>query len=160
MTTSSPTLDTDTAARLRASIMRLHRRLRPTAAGASAGLTPTRISILFTVVRLGPIRLSELAAEEGINPTMLSRVVGDLGDAGLVERLCDPEDRRAALVTATAAGQELASRMRRERTDVLNLALSNLSGTDRRRLEQALPALEQLAESLKSARDAPGRIRP
>ena len=76
--------DTDTAARLRASVMRLHRRLRPTAAGASAGLTPTRLSVLYTVVRLGPIRLSELAAEEGINPTMLSRVIGDLADAGLV----------------------------------------------------------------------------
>ena len=151
--TASPTLntDTDTAARLRASVMRLHRRLRRTAASASAGLTPTQLSVLHTVVRIGPIRLSDLAAEEGINPTMLSRVVGDLGDAGLVDRVCDPEDRRAALVTATATGQQLARRMRRERTDVLTVALSTLASADRRRLEQALPALEQLAEALKGA---------
>jgi len=145
-------IDTDTAARLRASIMRLHRRLRRTAAGATAGLTPTRISVLYTVVRLGPIRLSELAAEEGVNPTMLSRVVGDLCDAGLVDRVGDPEDRRAALVTATAAGSQLAQRMRRERTDVLQVALSTLSPADRQRLERALPAIEQLAEVLKEAR--------
>ncbi len=144
--------DIDTAARLRAAVARLHRRLRRTAAGASAGLTPTRISVLHTVLRLGPIRLSELAAEEGINPTMLSRIVADLGEAGLLDRVCDPEDRRAALVTATPEGRQLVERMRRERTDVLTVALSTLSIADRHRLEQALPAIEQLAEVLKEAR--------
>jgi len=150
MPTASPALDTDIAPRLRASVMRLHRRLRHTAAGASAGLTPTRLAVLHTVVRAGPIRLSELAAEEGINPTMLSRVVGDLTDSGLLDRVSDPDDRRAALVTATGAGRQLARRMRRERTDVLMVALSALSSADRRRLEQALPALEQLADALKA----------
>ena len=54
-------LDIDTASRLRVAIGRLSRRLRTTAAGSAAGLTPTRISVLLTVVRQGPIRLSELA---------------------------------------------------------------------------------------------------
>ena len=56
--------------RLRAVIGRLSRRLRGTSAGA--GLTPSQASILFTVVRKGPIGLSELAELESINPTMLS----------------------------------------------------------------------------------------
>ena len=141
--------ETETAASLRGVVMRLHRRLRRTPAGASAGLTPTRLSVLHTVLRLGPLRLSDLAAEEGINPTMLSRVVADLGDAGLVDRVCDPGDRRAALVTVTAEGQQLVLRMRQERTDVLTVALSGLSSADRRRLEQALPAIERLAEALR-----------
>jgi DNA-binding MarR family transcriptional regulator len=149
---SSPALDLDTAARLRASIGRLTRRLRPTAAGAAAGLTPTRISVLFTVARLGPIRLSELAEEEGLNPTMLSRVIADFADAGLVTRVCDPGDRRAALVQATAAGRKLCERMRGERTDVLEVALASLSEEDRRAVEQALPVLEQLAHSLTGRR--------
>jgi len=152
MPAATAAIDTDTAARLRASIMRLHRRLRRTAAGASAALTPTQISVLHTVVRLGPIRLSELAAEEGVNPTMLSRVVADLGQAALAERVGDPQDRRAALVTATASGRQLAERMRRERTDVLHLALSTLSPADRDELARALPAIEQLAEALKETR--------
>ena len=143
---------TDTAARLRAALGRLNRRLRPTAAGAAASLTPTRVSLLHTINRLGPIRLSELAAEEGINPTMLSRIVGDLAVAGLIERVCDPGDRRAALVKATREGRRVVDRMRRERTDVLSVALDGLSATDRRNLERALPALEQLAENLKGAR--------
>jgi DNA-binding MarR family transcriptional regulator len=149
ITTSPP--NTDTAARLRAAIGRLHRRLRPTAAGASAGLTPTRISLLNTIQRLGPIRLSELALEEGINPTMLSRIVGDLAEGGLIERTGDPQDRRAALVTSTREGRRLLQRMRRERTDVLNVALETLSTSEVRLLERALPALERLADELKGA---------
>ena len=141
---------TDSPARLRAVIGRLHRRLRPTAAGTAAGLTPTRISLLGTINRLGPIRLSELALEEGINPTMLSRIVADLAEAGLIERVGDPQDRRAALVTTTPEGRRLIERMRRERTDVVSLALEGLSTSERRALERALPALERLAEELKS----------
>jgi DNA-binding MarR family transcriptional regulator len=145
--TTTP-LDLDTAARLRATIGRLARRLRTTESGTAAGLTPTRISILLHVVRAGSVRLSELAAAEGINPTMLSRVVSDLADAGLLERSCDPGDRRAAWVTATAAGRQLAARMRRERTDAVNTALAALGEADRAAVEDALEALERLAQEL------------
>lgn len=152
MPASASALDIDTATRLRSAIGRLHRRLRPTAAGAAAGLTPTRLSLLYAVVRQGPIRLSELAAAEGINPTMLSRIIGDLTDSGLLERVSDPDDRRAALVKVTPDGGRLAERMRRERTDVLTRALDSLPDSERRQLEQALPALEQLAEALREHR--------
>src|ERR1700740_1941568 len=110
-------LDIDTTARLRAVIGRLSRRLRPTAAAVAAGLTPTKISILLTVVREGPIRLSDLSTAEGINPTQLSRTVAHLGQAGLIERAADEGDRRAAWVKPTATGKRLAERIRRERTD-------------------------------------------
>jgi DNA-binding MarR family transcriptional regulator len=103
-------------------------------------------------VRTGPVGLSGLAADEGLNPTMLSRVVGDLVDAGLFERTSDPNDRRAALVNATAAGRRLIERIRKERTEALNEALEPLTGADQRALEQALPALEALAEQLKLGR--------
>jgi DNA-binding MarR family transcriptional regulator len=152
LSSSAPILDVETAARLRIAVGRLSRRLRTTSAGSAAGLTPTRISVLLTVVRDGPIRLSELATAESLNPTMLSRVIADLVDAGLLARVSDDGDRRAAWVKATAAGRRLAERMRRERTDALNEALEGLSPADRRQLEQALPALEGLAEQLKDRR--------
>jgi DNA-binding MarR family transcriptional regulator len=142
-------LDIDTASRLRVAIGRLSRRLRTTAAGSAAGLTPTRISVLLTIVRQGPIRLAALAQAESLNPTMLSRVMADLGDAGLVARISDDGDRRAAWAEATDKGRKLAERMRRERTDAVNEAMEALTPADRRLLEKALPALEQLAEHLK-----------
>jgi DNA-binding MarR family transcriptional regulator len=142
----------DTPTRLRAAVGRLSRRLRPTQAGAEAGLTPTRTSTLMTIVREGPMRISALAAAEGINPTMLSRAIAALVDAGLVERTCDPEDRRAGWVQPTAAGRRMAERMRRERTDAVRIALAELDPADRTVLEQALPALERLAALLPGRR--------
>ena len=82
--------------------------------------------MLLTVDRDGPIRLSELAAAESLNPTMLSRIVSDLVERGLLERISDAGDRRAAWVKATPAGRQLAERMRRERTDAINAALEGL----------------------------------
>jgi DNA-binding MarR family transcriptional regulator len=149
MSPAAAALDIDTASRLRVAIGRLSRRLRTTAAGSAAGLTPTRISVLLTIVRQGPIRLAALAQAESLNPTMLSRVMADLGDAGLVARISDDSDRRAAWAEATDKGRKLAERMRRERTDAVNEAMEALTPADRRLLEKALPALEQLAEHLK-----------
>ena len=148
----SPTLtpvDLETAAQLRMAIGKLSRRLRPTPAAIEAGLTPTQISLLLNVARQGPIRLSELAAAEAINPTQLSRSVAHLVDIGAVERASDQGDRRAAWVKPTATGRRLADKIRRERTDALNLALADLAPDERRRIEAAVPALERLAEILK-----------
>jgi DNA-binding MarR family transcriptional regulator len=149
MTTSLLDLSTDTAARLRVAVGRVSRRLRATAASTSADLTPTKISILLTVVRDGPIRISALAAAEGVNPTMLSRAISTLSEAGLVQRTSDDGDRRAGWVQATPSGVELAEQMRRERTDAVNRALARCTAQERRALEAALPALESLAEHLR-----------
>lgn len=98
------------------------------------------------------IRISELAESEALNPTMLSRVVSDLAGAGLVERVSDANDRRAAWVSITRRGRRLAERMRAERTEAVNESMSGLSAEERRAIEGALPALEALAEELKEAR--------
>jgi DNA-binding MarR family transcriptional regulator len=142
----------DTATRLRVAVGRLSRRLRSTPAARAAGLTPTSSSILLAVVRGGPVRLSELGESEGLNPTMLSRVVGGLVEAGLLERTSDAGDRRQAWVSTTATGRRLAERVRRERTEAVNAALRELPADERELLEASLPALEALAEQLKDVR--------
>jgi DNA-binding MarR family transcriptional regulator len=148
MPTAPPLLDTDTATRLRGAIARLSRLLRATTAGSAAGLSPTRTSVLLSIDRNGPMRLADLAEHESLNPTMLSRAISQLVDDGALERVSDERDRRAAWVNVTDAGHQLAERMRRERTDALNEALSGLDADDRRMLERALPALEGLAAQL------------
>lgn len=138
------------ASRLRAVVGRLSRRLRPTLAGT--GMTPTGLSVLATVVRRGPLRISRLAEAEGLNPTMLSRVIADLADAGLLRRVPDPDDGRAALVEATAAGRRLHARIRDERDDALSVILAELEDEQRAALEPALEVLEQVAERLRDRR--------
>lgn len=139
-------VELEESARLRAVIGKLQRRLRSTRAGA--GLTPSQISVLFTIVRQGPVGLSEVASIEALNPTMLSRITAQLTEAGLIRRKADPLDRRAARVEATAPGVKMRERIHRERTKALAAHVDELSEEQQRLLWQALPVLEQLAEEL------------
>ena len=141
-------VDTETAQRLRIVFGRLARVLRPTEASLAADLTPTRVAVLLNTVRNGPIRLSEVAEQEGLNPTLLSRTVANLAQDGLVTRTADEADRRSAWLDATPAGRELAERIRAERTQAVEVALSELPSADRACIEAALPALEELAQHL------------
>jgi DNA-binding MarR family transcriptional regulator len=147
-TTKHEAAEAEAVVRLRAVVGKLGRQLRPTHAGA--GLTPTQISVLFTVARRGPLRLSDLAEIEGLNPTMLSRVTAQLTDDGLLRRAADPADRRAAVVDATARGRRLREKIHRERNEVLSAELDRLSPTERESLVDALPALEALADRLRN----------
>lgn len=140
----------DEFTRLRAAIGRLSRRLRSTQAGA--GLSPSQISVLFTIVRHGPIGLSEVATLEALNPTMLSRITAQLAEAGLIRRSAAAHDRRAAVVEATAAGARLRERIHRERAKALEAHVSRLPAHEREQLWRALPVLEELAEMLAEPR--------
>ena len=138
--------DAEAADRLRAAIGKLSRRLRTTV--ASGGLTPSQTSVLFTVVRRGPLGLSELAEVEAMNPTMLSRMTAQLGELGLIRREPRPDDRRAATVVATAAGRRLRQRVHIERARVLSEYVHGLEEAERDALLRAIPALEVLAGRL------------
>src|ERR1700739_1922961 len=97
-------VDTETAQRLRIVFGRLARVLRPTEASLAANLTPTRVAVLLNTVRNGPLTLSEVGEQEGLNPTLLSRTVATLAQDGLVTRTTDEADRRSAWLDATQAG--------------------------------------------------------
>ncbi|UQX87592.1 MarR family transcriptional regulator [Jatrophihabitans telluris] len=109
------------------------------------GMTHTQLSVLGTVVRRGPLSASELAELEGINPTMLSRVIGKLEQAGLLTRTPDPDDRRALQIQATAAGQRLQHRLRRQRGQLFTERVQLMAPEHSALLLDALPALESLA---------------
>ena len=56
----------------------------------------------------------ELAQQIGYDKTRLIGILDELGDAGLIARLPDPEDRRARTVALTDAGRELVATVRAE----------------------------------------------
>jgi len=144
--TTPTTVDAETSARLRAVIGKLARRFNALTRGS--GLTPAQLSALGVVARKGPLRLSELAEIESVNPTMLSRVVAALDEAGLIRRRTDPDDRRAGLLEVTASGRRTHDRLRAERGRVLMTGLERLSPEDVVAVEAALPALEALVDAL------------
>ena len=140
-------MDTELVARLRAVIPRLARVLNDTSTGAD--LTPTQYSVLALVHVRGSLGLTELTELEGLNPTMLSRVVKVLDERGLIRRMPDPGDLRAARVEATLEGAKVHEQVRAERTKVLSDCLIGLPPDTTAMLLTAVPDLEALAEALK-----------
>jgi DNA-binding MarR family transcriptional regulator len=134
--------------RLRVALARLSRRLRR---HQLAGLTPTQLAALATVEHSGPIRLGDLAAIEGIAPSTLTRLISALEDSGYVKRCADPTDARASTLAITPRGHEVLEQIRTETTLELARSLGQLSPAQRSALAAALPVLEQLAETGKTA---------
>jgi DNA-binding MarR family transcriptional regulator len=151
-------IDDDTVARLRMTLGRIARVLDRQSldaagqlSGTASGLTRTQLSVLSTVGRRGPLRAGDLAEIEGLNPTLLSRVIGKLSEAGLVRRLSDPGDARATLVEVTPAGAKEHQRIRAERSRLLRTGLESLPPADAQHVQDALPALEELFEHMRDA---------
>jgi DNA-binding MarR family transcriptional regulator len=142
-------MDSDTVIRLRRVVLRLARQLN--AASVGEGLTPTQASVLGVVNSRGPVSLADLAEIEGLNPTMLSRVVGKLDSYGLIRRLRDPDDFRAARVEVTPEGQAVYQRIAAQRAAVISECVAGLPPDQEAALVAALPALENLAEDLRTA---------
>ena len=141
-------MDAELVVRLRGVIPRLARQFNETSTGAD--LTPTQYSVLALVRVRGPLGLAELTELEGLNPTMLSRIVKVLDERGLIRRLPDPSDMRAARVEVTPEGARLHEQVREQRTQVLSEWLERLPAETAELLLAAVPAMEALAEVVKS----------
>jgi DNA-binding MarR family transcriptional regulator len=142
-------MDADSVIRLRRVVLGLARRMN--AASVGEGLTPSQASVLGIVVNRGPLGLAELTEIEGLNPTMLSRVVGKLDSFGLIRRLRDPDDFRAARVEVTPEGEKAWQRISSQRASIISECVAGLPAEQEGALVTALPALENLAESLRAA---------
>jgi DNA-binding MarR family transcriptional regulator len=146
-TPPGPGFDADDVARLRRSIGRLARAMNQSA--ASEDLTPTQASVLAVVVARERVGLSALARIEGLNPTLLSRVVSKLEGLGLIERAADEDDQRAVVARATAAGRDKDARIRARRTDELLDVIGRLPPATAAALLAALPAFEELTDAIR-----------
>ena len=78
-----------------------------------AGLKTTQYSLLSHVVRLGPVKPGELAAEMDMDASTLTRNLQPLAAQGWVE-IGPGDDGRSRLVTATALGREKRSEAQRK----------------------------------------------
>lgn len=112
----------EVAARLALVLGRLNRLIRP----MSGDLTASQLSALASVVRLGPLRSGDLARIESVTAPSMTRLIGGLEAEGLVERKADPDDGRAALLSATTSGAQAVLRARAHRAQRLSTLLAAL----------------------------------
>lgn len=134
--------DHDHAVDVARALERLYRMLRRLSQPSELSLTT--VATLSTLEQSGPLRLTELAALEGVTQPAMTQVVSRLAEAGLAGRAADPADGRVVLVHITDAGREAIARRRAVRAERLGELLEQLSPDERAALVAALPAVEAL----------------
>jgi DNA-binding MarR family transcriptional regulator len=121
------------------------------------------LSVLHSLSREGPMRLTDLLATEQIKQPALTSLVSKLEAAGLVSRRPDPGDGRAALLSLTSAGEKVVQSRHADRVAKLARLTGRLDDHDRAVLADAQQVLGRLVAF---AHDAPAeppggsRVRP
>jgi len=121
-------------------IFRLFRSLSP-----ASGLSMTAAATLAVIERLGPQRLTVLAAREAVTQPAMTQLVSRLEESGLVRREASPEDGRVVLVVITDEGRAVLARRRSVRSERMAAIIAQLGPEHRAALAIALPALDALA---------------
>lgn len=130
------------ASDLRLVIGSLTRRLR-----VESEIPLTHMAVLGRLYRDGAASASELAAAERVRPQSMAAIVAELAQEGMLTRRRDPQDGRRMLLELTAAGRSAVEASRRQRESWLSEAIDDeLTGSERRSLEAAIPLLQRLAE--------------
>ena len=113
---------------------------------ASDRLSFSALSVLHTLSRVGPCRLSDLVRTEQIKQPALTSAVAKLERDGLIERRPDPSDGRASMLSLTADGQSIVSRRHADRAERLSSLIDRLSPADRTRLLSIAGVLDQVVQ--------------
>jgi DNA-binding MarR family transcriptional regulator len=126
------------------SVARLNRRLRQE---RQTDLTPTQLSVLGSVLKIGPATPSAIAAHERVQPPSITRTLTCLVDAGLAIREPHPHDGRQVLISISDKGDAVLAEERDRRDEWLARRLADLTTPERRTLREATALLEKLAAS-------------
>jgi DNA-binding MarR family transcriptional regulator len=116
-----------------------------------ADLSASAAFAMNRVCREGPIRLTTLAAKEGVSQPSMTQLIQRLERLDLVARLADPDDGRAALIGITQQGQTLLDERKRMRRQRLRALMTTLTAEEESALwlaaRVALPILHRLVEN-------------
>ena len=107
-------------------------------------LTPRQCGILRTLADKQGARLSDLAAETGITPSAMTRVLDKLEAQGLIQRVRGAgEDGRAAMVAITERGRSVRGRIDQLMLDRTRTIVKGIPAGFRPRLLAGIRMLNQ-----------------
>ena len=115
------------------------------------GLPSSESELLALVSRSPDIGVNDAARALQLSANSVSTLIKSLVARGLLERVTDPADRRAARLRLTAAGTARIRHIKRRRAAVLTSAMEELTEKDRKSLKAALPAMQLLLARLTEA---------
>lgn len=104
-------------------------------------LSLAQVAALHWLDMRGQLRISDLAEALAIQLPGASKVASDLVDRGLVERREDAADRRAKVLSMTAAGRALIETMSKRRAREAPLAMAGLDSEVSRSFNRMFEAM-------------------
>ena len=111
-------------------------------------LTGAQLELVRLLRREPGVSIADAAARLRVAPNTVSTLVGQLADAGVLERRVDESDRRVVRLTLNPSVRRRVDAWRDRRVDALAEAMSRLSADERARLDEAAPVLVRLADEL------------
>ena len=139
---------TEMAVEFQDTVIALRRVARRAARRNLPELPSSESELLSLVEELKGIGVNEAARLMQVSPNTVSTLIRSLTRRGLLERLSDPTDRRAALLHVTGAGAARIRRIRRQRAEAMTRAMGGLDAPDRETLANAVPAMRRLLAEL------------
>jgi DNA-binding MarR family transcriptional regulator len=121
---------------------------RTRVAAALPDLQEAQIELLRTLDDHGPLGTLETARRLRVAPSTVSNLVRTMSAKGLVERHTSATDLRATELTVSTEARTLLHRYDKVGGAVLREALDTLPTAERRKLDQAMPALTALLAAL------------
>jgi DNA-binding MarR family transcriptional regulator len=117
-------------------------------AAVDEDVTLPQYRALVVLAQHGALRPVDLAATLAVTPPTCTRMCGRLDVKGLVVRERPADDRRAVVVSLSAAGRDLVAQVTRRRRDELRLLLARVPAQRR----------SAVVEGLRSLADASGEV--
>jgi DNA-binding MarR family transcriptional regulator/GNAT superfamily N-acetyltransferase len=106
--------------------------------------TLTEARVVFEIAHRPRVTAAEIAADLGLDPGYLSRLLGSLKKRGLLDRRPSPTDGRRTLLQLTEAGQTAFSELDQASREEIGALLDRLPASDQDRLVRAMAEIERL----------------
>lgn len=116
----------------------------------STGLSMPQFSVLMQLHYRGACGMSRISEGYDITPAAASQLVDKLVHNGFIQRVEDPNDRRAKLLSLTDKGSELIQQGIEERYRWVNELADKLTAEERAQVSEALDIMTHAAQKLEA----------
>jgi len=115
---------------------------RNTAAHVSRyGITLAQFSVLEALYHLGDLRIGDIIEKTLSTGGNMTVVIKNLEKEGLVEKRCDPQDRRSSIIHLLPMGEDLMKQIFPEHIENVRDFFSNLNTEEKDQLSSLLKKL-------------------
>lgn len=119
------------------------------AAFADLGVSLSVAAPVMVIARLGNgIRQKAVAELAGIDPAAVVRSLDQLQRSGILERIEDPQDRRAKTLHLTDKGEQLAANLERALDEVRARIFASVSDADGEVAQRVLTHIMRVSDEL------------